>query len=256
MIEFKPKLWTGAAGGLMMLGALSACGEKPKDGTATKTEDAAASADAANTAVVAGGEAGEGGAVLAYSSIPESSRLTLRLQHIKGFLLVGQKVAKSADGTEGAAIVIGQGLSEALDPQEPKLAAAGLDVAAVRKAAETGSEADIKAAIAAIDAAYAKNPGVAKDTAIGMAELTQGLYAEVLKEGIIDPTEYLHSQGAALSLKDLVAREKSLAPIKADVDALAAYWPTTLAPEEAAKIVDKSKVVSSVSRIELSINSL
>lgn len=261
MIEFKPKLWpklmtTGAAG-LMVL-SLQACGKtETSDATAT-TEGAAASDAAVNGAVVAGGETGEAGAATAYSTIAAENRQALRLYHLKGFLLVGQKILPS-EGEEAAGIVILQGLTEVLDPEEGPLKAAGLDVEALRKAAQTGKADDIRGALAAIDRAFASRPRNAtfeRDVAFGLSELTSGLYNEVLTEAGLDPTEYLHSLGAALALKNYIDQSPKLVALRPDAEKLVGFWPTTVAPEDETKVTDKATVVAHLSRMELSLNSL
>jgi hypothetical protein len=261
MIDFKPKIWTVSALGLsaLSLSALSLVGcqgEAGKSGGEGGAVGAASSAT--NGVVVDGGETGEAGAATAYAMIAPENRQALRLYHLKGFFLIGQKVL-AAEGEEAAGVLILQGLTEVLDPEEVPLKAMGLDVEALRKASQTGKVDDIRAAISAIDKSFAARPKtktLERDVAFGMAELTSGLYSGVLNKGVIDPTEYQHSLGAALGLKAFIDSNVKLSDLSADADTLVAFWPTLTAPTEVDKITDKSKLVAHLSRMELKMNSL
>lgn len=257
MIEFKPKLWTVGAAGMMLL-SVSACGDKATTEADATTDGTNVSAGATNDAVVAGGETGEAGAATAYSMIAAENRQALRLYHLKGFFLVAQHILPS-EGEEAAGIVIQQGLLEVLDPEEEPLKAIGLDVAALRKAAETGKAADIRNAINALDKSFTarpKNATLDRDVAFGLSELTSGLYNEVVTDAGIDATEYLHSLGAALALKNYIDQSAKLTALRPDAAKLITFWPTTVAPEDPAKATDKAEVVAHISRMELSLNSL
>jgi len=256
MIEFKPRLWTVGAAGVILLTA-SACSDKAAVDADAIADPANASAGAANGVVVAG-ETGEAGAATAYSMIAVENRQALRLYHLKGFFLVAQHILPS-EGEEAAAIVIQQGLLEVLDPEEEPLKAIGLDVATLRKAAETGKAADIRNAISVLDKSYAarpKNATLDRDVAFGMSELTSGLYTEVVTDAGVDATEYLHSLGAALSLKSYIDQSPKLVSLRPEAEKLISFWPTTVAPEDPAQATDKAQVVAHISRMELSLNSL
>lgn len=261
MTTFRPKTWT-PLGAALLLG-LSACtaGETGAsqggegEGEGAPVPAPAASAPATVPAGVVGGESGEAGASDAYGNIPAQSLMALRIAHLKGFLLVAEKVVP-AEGAEAAAVLIQQGNLEVLDPQEAAFKAAGVDIALMRKAAETGTKADIDAAKKTLDAAYAKAGGDTAAVIRSMGALTLGLYGVVEQDGAVDPVEYQHSLGAALATRDLAGKDKRFAEAAKELDALIAYWPTPSAPEEVAKLTPKSKVAAQISRAELALSGL
>ncbi len=247
MTTFRPKLWTGVSVAIM-LSAAAACSGEAGD---QKTEAApAAAVGEGGEGGAEGGAGGEAGAQDAYASVPAESRVALRLAHLKGFLLIAQK---QPDGPDAAAALIGQGVAEVYDAAPGAFESAGLDIAAVRKAAETGAPADVTAALAAVDTAQAKAKGDDAAVVRGMVGIAQGLYAEVNVDGAVDPIEYQHSLGAALAAQQVASRSASdkVKAVQADVDKLVGLWPAPVAPETPAPA---GQVSAQASRVELALS--
>jgi hypothetical protein len=198
------------------------------------------------------GETGETGAVSAYSSIPAESANALHIAHLRGFVLIAQA---QKDGPEAAAMLVAQGLLEAYDKSPEPFKAAGINESLLRKAAETGSSADLKAALSALDAGLARSGGDRKAVISGLLEISSGLYKGVVVDGGVDTMEYQHSLGAALSARAaLVEASKSdptLAAVKPEMDRFIALWPTPSAPE---KPSPHGAILAQASRIELAIS--
>jgi hypothetical protein len=257
MIRLRPKHWTSvSAAVLISVTGLSAC--TPKKEAGASSDQAAASPAPAAPVGEAGeggeaGEAGEAGAHSAYSGIPADSLTALHIAHLRGFFLIAQA---QKDGPEAAAILTSQGMLEAYDPSASVFNAVGIDQTVLRKAATSGSAADLKAAIAALDAGLAKAGGDPKAVIRGLVEISSGLYKGVVVDGGIDPIEYQHSLGAALSAKAALAAavktNPQLAGATAPMDAFIALWPSLSAPEKPAS---HGQVLAQASRIELAISS-
>lgn len=253
MTSFRPKLWTGvSAAVLISTGALVAC-SPPSSAPKAPTQSAATPTVATSAAALAGaGESGETGAVSAYSAIPADSVNALHIAHLRGFVLVA---LAQKDGPEAAAILVAQGMLEAYEKSPEPFKAAGVDEALLRKAAETGSAGDLKAALNALDAGLAKAGGDRKAVIRGLLEISSGLYKGVLVDGGVDPIEYQHSLGAALSaraaLLDAVKSDPSLAAAKPEMDRFVALWPTPSAPEKPAP---HGALLAQASRIELALS--
>lgn len=250
MTSFRPKLWTSASMALLL--GVAACGEAgdnaPKADQAT-TANAPAAGEGGEGGAEGGGASGEAGAQAAYAGVPEASRLGLRLAHLTGFFLIAQKQTAGADA---AAALAGQGMLEVYDPAKGNFDATGVDVAALKKAADTGAPADLAAAIAAIETAQKKVGGDAVAIANGMVSISQGLYANVATPAGVDPTEYQHSLGAALSAQSVIAAstDPRAAKAKPEVDKLVALWPTTEAPEKPAPA---GQIAAQASRAQLAL---
>ena len=252
MIRLRPKHWTSvSAAVLISVTGLSACTPKTEAGASS---DQAASSPAPAGPVAAGGagETGETGAHSAYSGIPADSLSALHIAHLRGFFLIAQA---QKDGPEAAAILTSQGMLEAYDPSQAVFSAVGIDQAVLRKAATSGSTADLKAAIAALDAGLVKAGGDPKAVIRGLVEISSGLYKGVVVDGGVDPIEYQHSLGAALSAKAALAAavktNPQLAGATAPMDAFIALWPSLSAPEKPAS---HGQVLAQASRIELAIS--
>lgn len=247
MTSFRPKLWTGASVAILL--GVAACGEAgdtaPKADQATTANAPAAGEGGEGGAE--GGVGGEAGAQAAYAGVPETSRLGLRLAHLKGFYLIAQK---QTEGADAAAALAGQGMLEVYDPAKGNFAATGVDEAVLRKAAETGAPADLAAAIAAIEAAEARTGGDAVAIANGLVGISQGLYALVVTPDGVDPTEYQHSLGAALSAQEVLAdsTDPRAAKAKPELDKLVAMWPKTEAPATATPV---GQVSAQAARVQL-----
>lgn len=251
MTTFRPKLWTGVSAAILLAAAAGCSGE-----TGDKADNAAvnAMAPAAGEGGEGGSEggpgAGEVGAQNAYIAVPPDSRVALRLAHMKGFLLVAQK---QPEGADAAAALVGQGLIEVFDAQPDAFRSAGVNEAALRKAAQTGAAADLAAAVATLEAAQAKAGGDSAAVTRSMVDIATGLYAGVFMDGEIDPIEYQHAYGAALTAQDLAAKsaDPKVKAAKADLDKLVALWPAAVAP---AKPTPAGQVSAQASRVELALS--
>lgn len=253
MTSFRPKLWTGvSAAVLISTGALVACSPQSYAPKAS-AESPPTPALATSAAALAGaGEAGETGAVSAYSAVPADSVNALHIAHLRGFVLVAMA---QKDGPEAAAILVAQGMLEAYEKSPEPFKAAGIDQALLHKAADTGASGDLKAALNALDAGLAKAGGDRKAVIRGLLEISSGLYKGVVVDGGVDPIEYQHSLGAALSARaaliDAAKSDPSLAAAKPEMDRFVALWPTPSAPEKPAA---HGALLAQASRIELALS--
>lgn len=251
MTSFRPKLWAGVSAAIL-LGACSAgeSGEKGEETAKGPAATAPAAGEGGEGGAEGGSGGGEAGAQAAYTSVPADSRVALRLAHLKGFFLIAQKVA---DPDEAAALA-GQGMLEVYDVQPGAFQSAGIDKAVLDKAATSGSKTDLAAAISAIDAAAAKTGGDQGKVAKAMVSIAQGLYALVVTADGVDPVEYQHSYGAALSAKqslDAAAKANPAAKAaQADMDKLLALWPAVDAPEKPTPV---AQVSGQAARVELAL---
>jgi hypothetical protein len=260
---FRPRLWT-SVGAALLLGACSGeAGHKADEKTAAPSSTgsvvagSAAAGEAGESAAGEGG-AGEAGAAAALTAVAPESRTALRLAHLRGFLLIAQKVA--AKDKDAASILVAQGMTEAFDAKPEIFRQAGVDEAALKKAASTGAPADVQAALASLDKASARSGGKPADVVRGMVEIAAGLYGGVAVDGGIDPVEYQHSYGAALSAKqayDAGAKsDANLRSVGPDLDKFLAMWPAVDAPEDAKALPAAGKVKAQASRIELALSGM
>ena len=247
------KLWRSTGLAAMAL-SLAACGDQPS-GDADAPAPSALPAASAPTAPTAGGEAGEAGAASAYAGGNGAQRTALRLQHLKGFVLIAQRVAQGGANDEATAL-IGQGLLEVYD-SAPPAEFGGLDVTPVRAAA--GDATQIGAALAAIDAARAPVEADSAALAARMADIAAGLYQGVVLPDGVDPIEYQHSFGAALAARDaLTANETALRAENAaayeaalaEADRFITLWPQTTPTTAPASHRD---VLAAASRLRLAL---
>jgi hypothetical protein len=248
MTTFRPKLWTASVA--ILLAAAACSGEGGEAGEAGEAGPAAAVGEGGEGGAEGGAGAGEAGARSAYAAIPAESRVALRLAHLKGFLLIAQK---QTDGPEAAAALVGQGIAEVYDAQPGAFESAGLDVAPLRKAAETGAPADLAAALTAIDAAQAKVRGDSAAVVKGLVNITAGLYRGVIAEGAVDPIEYQHALGAALAAQQVAeaSSDANVKAAKADLDRLVAMFPAPSAPESPTPV---GQLSAQASRVELALS--
>jgi hypothetical protein len=247
MTRFRPKMWT-AAGAALLLAACS--GEADKS-------DAPAASTAPTAAVGEGGEGGaegggEAGAQSAYAAIPDASKPALRLGQLKGFVLIA---LAQKDGPEAGGILLGQGLLEVLDPQVEQFRKLGVDEALLRKAAQSGQPADLKAALANIEEAQVRAGGNQLAVTKGLVDIAAGLYKEAVQPGSVDSIDYQHSLGAALSAQDLLQKqagkdEHARAAVP-EMKKFVALWPQVSAPE---KPTPSSDVLAQASRLELELS--
>lgn len=251
MIEKRWKVWTAAGAALMVGGGLAACGPRAEQAEAPATQTAPVGEGGEAAIGETGGEAGEAGAADAYAGLEGAERAALRLQHLKGFLLLSDRLLREGE-PQAAAILVQQGLLEIADPAPQDLG--GLYLAPLRTAV-TGDAAALTRAIRAtlknIDAAQSDLGGVTAQTVSRMLALTRGLYSEVAAHGGIDPTEYQHSLGAALGAADALDRlQGDTAAPGAEMDRLLALWPAAIAPNDVTPAAD---VLAQTSRVELAL---
>jgi hypothetical protein len=266
MTAFRPRLWT-SVGAAVLLGACSggnsdhADQNKAAQNNATQSGSvvagSAAGGEAGESAAGEGG-AGEAGAAAALTAVSPESRTALRLAHLRGFLLVAEKVA--AKDKDAASILVSQGMTEAFDAKPEIFRQAGVDEALLKKAATTGAPADLQAALGSLDAASKRSGGKPAEVVRGMVEIASGLYGGVAVDGGVDPIEYQHSYGAALSAKAAydagVKANPDLKAVGADLDKFLAMWPSIDAPEDAKALPAAGKVKAQASRIELALSGM
>lgn len=256
-MTFRPKLWLTLGAALALTAACSEQGEA--GGEAASGEGGSAVAgegeggEGEGGAGPAGGT-GEAGAQAAYAGVPAESRAALRIAHLNGFFLVARQ-AQVSEGDAAAAALAGQGLAEVYDTQAADFAASGIDPAVLRRAAETGSQADLAAAITALDAAQQRAGGNPGAVVAGLASIAAGIYNTVNIDGAVDPVEYQHALGAALAAQ-ATANAADLSPaIRTDVDGLVDQWNGVTAPEDASALTPAGEVQAQASRIQLAAGS-
>jgi len=264
MIAWKFKAWR-TAGAVAALTALTACGEggaggEAGDGEAGEAPAAAPAGEAGEAAIgESGGEHGEAGVASAYAGLAGDQLTALRLNHLKGFVLAAEAIA--ANSPDEAAVLVQQGLLEVYDPAAAQFGSLNADI--VRAAADlsaTDRAQRLNAAEAEIDRASAALDGDAAVTAARMADIAAGLYQHVVQADFVDPIEYQHSMGAALSARAaLRAGESELRGRNArayndarqELDRFVALWPQPTAPETATPYRD---VLAQSSRVRLALS--
>lgn len=271
MIELKAKLWRGVGLAALAVGAASiaACSPGGEAGEAAVQGEAGEAAigetggeggEAAKGET--GGEHGEAGAQAGYAGLEGAARTQLRLQQLKGFLLVAQKELEAGHAPEAGAL-IGQGVLEVHTPAASDFA--GLDIAPINAAsgalmdAKPGAADALRASIRAIEA---KQTAADAETVRRMLRIANGLYSGVVTADGVDPIEYQHSFGAALSARDAFARAEAAlkakdaartAEAKTELDRLLGLWPASQAPATPAP---PAQVAAQISRVELALSGL
>lgn len=239
-------------------GTLAACqpdASTDSAGEATQEKEAVAAAPTAPSAPAPGGEQGEAGVATAYAGLDAEARAALRIAHLKGFVLIADKVSDAGQKDE-AGVLVSQGLLEVAAIAESDFAR--MDLAPVR-AAETGEAAKIKAALAAFEGAQTA-PNAAH--IVRMMAISTGLYGHVLHEGMVDPIEYQHALGAMLAAQDSLKRARPTLGAKnaaryneavREMEKLVALWPGVTAPEKPASL---AQVLGQAARVELALSGL
>jgi hypothetical protein len=272
MIELKAKLWRGVGMAALAAGAVGLAACTPPGDAKSEGGESAASGEAGESAGgeggeaaigESGGEAGEAGAATAYAGLDAAAKTQLRLAHLKGFLLVAQQELAAGRGPEAGAL-IGQGVLEVYKAAPAEFG--GLDIAPLEGSGATlmdgkaSGKAELEAGLAAIAAKQA--PAGDAETVRRMLSITNGLYAVVNVDGGVDPIEYQHSLGAALSARDAFNRAEPALKLKnaartaearAELDKLVALWPGSQAPEKPAPA---AQVAAQISRVELALSGL
>ncbi len=255
MIIWKYKLWR-TAGTVATLG-LAACGGEGGENTGSQGEAGENGGAASATVAAAGGEHGEAGVATAYAGVEGAQRTALRLQHLKGFVLVAERVAGEAPAD--AAVLVAQGLLEVYDPASDQFGR--LDAASLRTAGAAGTAQNLRAASQALDAARPAEADYAA-LAVSMIDIAAGLYQHVDQDGAIDPIEYQHSLGAALSARDALAAGRQALRARnasaydeafAEIERFVALWPAPTAPERPAPYRD---LLAQSSRVRLALSPL
>ncbi|MFZ4069888.1 MAG: hypothetical protein ACOYJ6_07255 [Caulobacterales bacterium] len=258
-IQTRWKLWTAVGVAALALGACSPGSEggegAAKPGQSGEAGESPAPAPPPAPAATGGGEQGEAGAADAYAGLEGAARTGLRLQHLKGFLLIADRALRDGQGDAGV-VLAQQGLLEVADPAPGELG--GLDFGALRAALEGGDpgkvSAALRAALAAIDKA-ASSPDA--ERVRRMLALTRGLYGEVNSPEGVDPIEYQHSLGAALAAADALGKLAAAKPgpaaqrAVAEMDGLVKLWPALTAPDRPAPA---SAVNAAAARVELALS--
>ena len=250
MTTFRPKLWTGVSAAILLAATAGCSGEAGEKGEHPAANTAAAVGESGEGGPGSKPDTGEKGALAAYADTPAQSRPALHLAHLLGFLLIAQK---QTEGPEAAAALVGQGMTEVFDAEPDVFKAAGVNEAVLRRAAQTGAPADISAAIATVEAGQPKAGGDPAAVLKGMVDIAGGLYAGVMVDGSVDPIEYQHSYGAALSAQALAQHSKDarVQAAKAELDKLVAMWPSATPP---AKPTPANQVAAQTSRVELALS--
>jgi hypothetical protein len=254
MTSYRPKLWTAVGAAALIV---AGCTPAKQDETPAEAPAAAPIGEAGETAAGEGG-GGETGTEQAYGAVPAASRTALRLGHLRGFFLIAQEALKGEGGEEAAAALAGQGMLEVFDPAAEAMRSTGIDEARLRAAAERGDAASLTAAIAELDEARNKVGGDTAAVINGLVGIAAGLYANVVVEGAVDPVEYQHSHGAALSalgeLQHFGAGNARVQAVKADLERFVKLWPAVDAPEDASKVSPVADVQAQASRIQLALS--
>jgi hypothetical protein len=284
MIETRLKLWKGLAAAMMGVSAfaLPGCGggeqgeggEKGRSGQMGEAGEAgeagapAGGGEAGEAAIgESGAEHGEAGAAGAYAGLEGPARSALRLQQLKGFVLVAERVAQGGQAPQAGALV-GQGLLEVYTPAQAQFGT--FNPAPLRAAESAGLDgkpaSEVTRAIAAakqsIEQAQAPLTADPADLAGRMIDIATGIYQGVNRADGVDTVEYQHSLGAALAARDALQHgERALrardtaryAEALRETDRLIALWPAPQAPEHPATY---RQVLTQASRAKLALSSL
>lgn len=244
MTSFKPKLWTTLSAAALMGVSLAACDTGGEGG---EGGEPAAAVGEGGEGGAEGGAAGEAGAQEAYLAAPAESRAGLRVAHLRGFFMIAME---QTEGEEAAAILAEQGMLEVYDVNPGAFEEAGVDKAALDRAAETGTAEDLGAALATLNAAIEGSGADPRAIVEGLASIASGLYAEVVNEYGVDPIEYQHSLGMVMSAVETSRRitGDDAEEIQLEVDRLRELFPATEAPESPTPI---GQVAAQASRISL-----
>lgn len=278
MIEFRPKAWHNLPIAVLMAGSLAACQQQAAESAESAAPQAEAGApaspatsspeapgNAAATIAAQGGETGEAGVKDLYAGLDRSTSRLLRTQHFKGFLLVAQRVA-AANMPNEASILVEQGLLEVVRPGSEDFLPGdvALFVTAGKKLEQPTPDASaLGDAITALSVAQSKS-SVPVDAKLvrQMLQICAGLYQGVYVDGGVDPIEYQHSLGAALSAQEAFNRarpalakkdKKRTDAVAQGLERLISLWPDIVAPDVP---TPNSQVVSQISRIELALSGL
>lgn len=261
MIEFKAKLWR-AIGAATLLGAgvaLSGCGQAD---TTAKT-DAVKTGEAGEAAIgEGGGEQGEAGTEEAYQGLDPAQLSGLKLQYMRGFLILAEQL-RAGGQTAEAAVLIDQGAQEIMGDGA---AAPGFDPALLKKAsaaAGAGDQEGLKAALASLEALQS---GAGAEPSVEqmrrLIQIARGVYGHAVTAEGVDPVEYQHSLAAAMAANDVLTRiapdlqarhRGRMLAVKQDMDTFAGLW---LGPSAPASPTPAGEIMAQASRLELALYGL
>lgn len=269
MIAIRSKLWRGVGQAALVAGIVAcAPGDTKKNDTGAPAAAAGAVSDPqgakAGPAAPASsaGESGEAGAALVYDTLQPAARTQLRLQHLKGFLLIAQKELQAGHAPEAGALV-GQGVLEVYTPGAADFG--DFDVSKLKIASDAlmDSKPDASAMLGQGLAALSGKQGPADAALVRqMLGICGGLVMGLVVDGAVDPIEYQHSFGAALSVKDAFSRAEAsirrqnparAKEVGAEIDRLLLLWPATQAP---ATIPSPAQYAAQIARVELALSGL
>jgi hypothetical protein len=286
MIELMPKAWrswTVVIAGASLLGVVACqpggeageAGQSSGKAAADQAGEAGEAATAATTTPASGaGEAGESGAEHgeagmeeAYAGLVGNERAAVRIQHLKGFFLVAERLSTQPDLTQ-AGVLMGQGLLEVYDTAPGQFAE--LNPTLAREAATGGIEGapaaevrrTLNAAIAAMDAEQIKLQVSGSLIARRLVDVSTALYGHVITPDGPDPVEYQHSLGAALAARDALLKDatrlraenpKAFSDAERELNALIALWPRDSAPETPTPM---RTILAQASRAQLALSGL
>ncbi|MGE0741240.1 MAG: hypothetical protein AB7O98_07845 [Hyphomonadaceae bacterium] len=283
MIAWKLKLWrtVGATAALTLAAACGGeggeaakgegggeAGEAAISGEAGEAAAPAAGGEAGEAAIgESGGEHGEAGVSDAYAGVTGDQRTALRIEHLRGFVMAAEKMVEDGGGPNGvaeAAVLVQQGLLEVYEPATDQFGS--LDVAVLREAAAGGElsraqmQQRLRASQAALDSALNGLDIDGANLVVRLVDIAAGLYQNVLVDGYVDPIEYKHSMGAALSARHALGvqqqalRDRNLrgyGEAANELNRFIALWPSAEAPETPATY---QQVLVQGSRVRLALS--
>lgn len=253
----KLKLWR-TAGAAAALGLAASCGGEGGEASHSGEGGGASAVGEAGEAAVgeSGGEHGEAGVDTAYAGVTGDQLTALRLQHLKGFVLIAARVAEAGDAA-AAGILVQQGVLEVYEPAADQFG--NLDAVKLRAAGSAASAQSLQAAKQALDAVRPGNTDAAA-LAVSMVDIASGLYQNVVQADFVDTIEYQHALGAALAARDALEAGRSTLRARnaraydqalADIERLIALWPSTEAPE---RPTPYREVLAQSSRVRLALS--
>ncbi len=273
MIGWKLKLWRGVGAATALTLAAACGGEGGANGPAGEGGEGeggegAVTAPAGEGGATAssggeGGESGEAGAASAYAGVSGAQLTALRLQHLKGFVMIAESVAGENMAAE-AAVLVQQGLLEVYDAAPTNFGSLNADIV---RAATDGSldRTQLLTRLRAAEAEIDRASGALEDVdhaalAARMVDIATGLYQRVNQNDLVDPIEYQHSMGAALAARDALTQGETdlrvenaaaFTEAQTEVGRLVALWRQPTAPEHPAAYRD---VLAQGSRVRLALS--
>ncbi|MBL8537788.1 MAG: hypothetical protein JNM59_10340 [Hyphomonadaceae bacterium] len=263
MIVWKYKLWRSASVAAVL--GLAACGgeagENAAHGEAGEAAVSAGGGEAGEASIgEAGGEHGEAGVATAYAGLEGADRTALRIQHLRGFVLIAEHVLRDTGDVAAASTLIQQGVMEVYDPATDQFGS--LDVAPLRRAAMAGERPALELALRESDAAFraADVDANQAEVIVRLVDVAAGIYQHVMVDGAVDPIEYQHSLGAALAAREALTAHanglrgrnaRAYQEAVAELDRFVSLWPASSAPPQPATY---QQVLAQSSRVRLALS--